>query len=294
MKIFLKAPARLLPSSYKWLTNCGWLPISFHYFQPIIKRDMLPTTYEDLEDPLYGINLDENSQLQLLANFQYNSELEKISLMKKNVLEPYFNNPSFGPGDSEILYNMVRYFKPKRIIEIGSGESTKFVTLAINRNEKESGIKTEHICIEPYEQPWLEQFGIKIIRKRVEELELSIFTKLSNNDVLFIDSSHVIRTQGDVVYEYLKILPSLSKGVIIHSHDIFLPRDYPIEWIETRKWFWNEQYLLQALLSNSPRYKILLTLNYLYRKHKHNLANCCPILKNEGGNPGSFWFKIAE
>jgi len=292
MKIFLKSPARFLPKSYGWFTKCGWLPVKFHYYQPIIKKDMLPTNYENIEDPLIGIDLNIESQLQLLEKFNYSSELEKISVHAKNFLKPDFHNLNFGPGDSEILYSMIRYFKPRKVIEIGSGESTKFVKAGLDENEKETGYKAEQICIEPFEQPWLEKSGMKIIRKKVEEVDLSLFSKLSENDILFIDSSHVIRTKGDVVWEYLKIIPSLKKGVIIHCHDIFLPKDYPLSWIETRKWFWNEQYLLQALLSHSSRYMVLLALNFLNKKHGKKLRNCCPILKKEDGDPASFWFKI--
>lgn len=292
MRVFIKISPERASRSYSWFEKCNWLPIRFHYYQPIIKQDMLPSNYENIEDSLLGIDLDIKSQLDLLEKFHYDSELEKISLEKQNMLEPYFHNLYFGPGDSEILYNLIRYFKPKRVIEIGSGESTKFVKVALDKNENEDGSKAEHICIEPYENPWLEKSGIKIIRKRVEDMDLDFFSQLSENDILFIDSSHVIRTHGDVVFEYLKILPSLNSGVIVHCHDIFFPKNYPLLWIKSRKWFWNEQYLLQALLSNSPRYKILLALNYLYTKHKKNLENCCPILKKENTSQSSFWFKI--
>jgi hypothetical protein len=269
----------------------------FHYYQPIIKLDMLPENYINIENELIGVDLDITSQLNLLGQFDYNEELKRIPLKKTEEYRPYYDNITFQSGDAEILYNMIRYYKPKKIIEIGSGESTKFARLAIEQNRRDTQNETEHICIEPFEQPWLEKLGITIIRQRVERLDLSLFRELSQNDILFIDSSHVIRTQGDVVFEYLNIIPSLAKGVIIHCHEIFFPREYPLIWIDGWKRFWNEQYLLQALLAHSSRYKPLLSLNFLAHHYRSDLEKCCPIFqgkKEKAREPFSFWFQVIE
>jgi hypothetical protein len=118
---------------------------------------------------------------------------------------------------------------------------------AIHENKIESTeYQCQHICIEPYEQPWLEKVDVELKRNKVEELDLSLFNILEENDILFIDSSHVIRPQGDVLFEILEILPILNSGVIIHIHDIFTPKDYLDEWIYQDKKLWNEQYLLEA------------------------------------------------
>jgi hypothetical protein len=274
---------------------------------------MLQQNYNSIENPLIGIDLNIRNQLDLLNKFHYNEELERIPYEKTNESGPYYNSLNFASyTDAEILYNMIRYFKPTKIIEIGGGESTKFIQLAIEQNKQETGNKTEHICIEPFEQISLEKSSLlTIIRERVEHLDLSIFSRLSKNDILFIDSSHVIRTGGDVVFEYLNIIPSLQKGVIVHCHDIFLPSEYPIKWIDERKVFWNEQYLLQALLSHSSRYKILISLNFLTRHYKLNIEECCPMTKRgvKAKEPGlgnkflddarqadasSFWFQVVE
>lgn len=93
---------------------------------------------------------------------------------------------------------------------------------------------------------WLEEVGVSVVRKKVEEVELSFFSRLQGNDILFIDSSHIICPQGDVLFEYLELLPSLNKGVIVHVHDIFSPKNYLKQWLQDEIWFWNEQYLLEA------------------------------------------------
>jgi len=294
VKILLSIPPEKLLYTYNYFIRKGWLPLPFHYFQPIFKVSNLPKNYEEIESPLIGIDLDASSQLALLKNFNYNAELETIPLNKPKDYEPYYRNQNFRSGDAEILYSMIRYYKPKRIIEIGSGYSTMFMLRAIKQNEKYSGSGTELICIEPFERPWLEKLEINIIRKPVEQLDLTLFKNLSEKDFLFIDSSHVIRTHGDVVFEYLNIIPSLQKGVIVHCHDIFLPKDYPLKYISEYKYFWNEQYLLQALLSNSSKYKTLLALKYLSIHYRSCLEKCCPIFKNENEKegPASFWFQV--
>ena len=108
----------------------------------------------------------------------------------------------------------------------------------------------KHVCIEPYEMPWLEKTGVTVIRKKIEDVEISFFSELADCDILFLDSSHIIRPQGDVLFEYLQLLPSLNKGVIVHIHDIFSPRNYSNEWLMGDIRFWNEQYLLEAASKN--------------------------------------------
>jgi hypothetical protein len=101
----------------------------------------------------------------------------------------------------------------------------------------------------------------------------------------------MIRPQGDVLAEYLEILPTLSSGVFVHVHDIFTPRDYLPEWIDTDVKFWNEQYLLEALLANSHRYKIVAALNFLSNNHSQEMKRVCPYLTDDR-QPGSFYFVV--
>lgn len=115
----------------------------------------------------------------------------------------------------------------------------------------------------------------KSCAKGVETVDPAVFFDLKSGDFLFIDSSHVIRPQGDVVHLFLKILPSLASGVIVHLHDIFTPRDYPIEWLAKRVWLWNEQYLLEALLSGGDDWQVLGGLNHLYNGALQELESAC-------------------
>src|SRR5207245_655950 len=105
------------------------------------------------------------------------------------------------------------------------------------------------VSIDPAPRREIAQHADEVIRYRVESFEPSrILSRLDRNDILFIDSSHEIKTGNDVLHLFLNILPSLSPGVIVHVHDIFLPFEYPKEWIVEHRWAWGEQYLLQSLL----------------------------------------------
>jgi hypothetical protein len=279
-----------MPLTDKIYSAVGILPVTDVYYNPLVNpRKHLRHSLRD-DRPLAGIDFNDSAQLNLLSSLKYNDELKSFPLDKTDELSFYYNNPSFAPGDSEFLYSIVRHLKPKRIIEIGSGNSTLMVRNALNANAKENAA-CEHICIEPYEMPWLEKLGISIVRKRVEDVPMSFFETLQAGDILFIDSSHVIRPQGDVLFEYLEILPVLNKGVVIHVHDIFTPKDYLDDWIFTHR-LWNEQYLLEAFLYYNNRFEIIGALNYLYHHHRKSMEDKFPILTQKGaGEPGSFWLR---
>lgn len=268
----------------------GVFPIRDHYYEPLFNLEHL--RYSLRKDRiLTGLDFNIKEQLEILSKFKYGQELSKFPLEKNSKLEFYYHNGSFGPCDAQYLYNSIRLFKPKRIIEIGSGYSTLMAENAINANKQdEVSYNCEHICIEPYECPWLENLKVRVIRKRVEELDIEIFRKLDNFDILFIDSSHVIRPQGDILFEYLEILPILKPGVLVHIHDIFTPRDYLNEWLIDEIKLWNEQYLLEAFLTFNSEYKIIASLNYLKHNYFPEISRACPILQKEpDGEPCSFW-----
>lgn len=290
---FSRLGGRRLPLSRKLLKKLGIYPIRNHYYQPLFDDSQLKKSL-NLTRELPAIEINDKKQLKLLENLIYSKELKEMELdkYKQNHLDFSFqNNGGFCSGDAEFLYQIIRYFKPKRIIEIGSGFSTKIINHAIKMNKQKDGSFTNLKCIEPYEMPWLEDLGVEVQRELVQNIKKSIFDELQSNDILFIDSSHIIRPQGDVLTEYLEIIPKLNKGVIVHVHDIFTPRDYLESWIKEDVRFWNEQYILEALLSNSNRYEIIAALNYLHHSYFMELKKVCPYLK-KNREPGSFYFKI--
>lgn len=163
---------------------------------------------------------------------------------------------------------------------------------AIRQNKKEDTLYScRHYCVEPFEQKWLQNLEIDLIREKVEDIPVSFFEQLKENDFLFIDSSHIIRPQGDVLFEYLELLPVLKKGVLVHIHDIFSPKDYPENWVFDHS-FWNEQYLLDAFLTFNRDYTIIGALNFLRHNYRKQLASKCPIFESQNGRePAALWMR---
>lgn len=276
--------------SRKILLATGVLPVIDHYYEPFFD----PSTFrKPLNDDRFlpGIEMNVDEQLELLSKFDFNQELMTFPWSKTGNLEFCYDNQFFRAGDAEYLYNMVRWYAPRTIIEIGSGNSTLMVMNALRKNrEVNPSYSCEHICIEPYEMRWLEQTGVTVLRERVEMVDPGYFCRLMPGDILFIDSSHVIKPQGDLLAIYLEILPLLRSGVIVHIHDILTPRDYFKEWLVDEMKLWNEQYLLEALLSHTKDFKIIGALNYLRHHHYEALAAKCPVMASEQhAEPGSFW-----
>jgi hypothetical protein len=268
----------------------GVFPITDNFYEPLFNTETLNRSLRD-DRELPGLQLNASHQVGLLKSFNYSSELLEISNLPVSELNYTFLKGAFLSGDSEILYSMIRYLKPKKIIEIGCGQSSLMIQHALKQNcHDDSNYTSEHICIEPYANGWLENLNAKVVRKKVEDVEISFFKSLNENDILFIDSSHIIRPQGDVLYEYLHILPSLNSGVYIHVHDIFTPKDYLNEWLLDGINFWNEQYLLEAFLSNNKDYQIALALNFLKHNYYEDLSSRCPMLTMDR-EPGSFWIQ---
>lgn len=297
--VLMKAVRRFgvwrMPVSKGIFNRIGVYPIRDHYYEPMYNyQKHLRHSLRD-ERNLPGINLNEAGQLAWLGQFDYATELERIPLKPSPGKLFYYNNPNFAEGDAECLYSLIRLKKPKRIIEIGSGFSTMMAREAIEQNRcEEASYSCRHICIEPYEMQWLDAIdGIEVIRQKVEEAEPSLFGQLEADDILFIDSSHVIRPQSDVLTEYLEILPILKPGVLIHIHDIFTPYDYLDHWLIDEVKLWNEQYLLEAFLSCNPQFEIILALNYLSHKHPAELVEKFPMLRGnvEQAEPRSIWIR---
>jgi len=279
-----------LPLTRKLLVAIGVLPIRDHYYEPLFNEKHLRHSLSD-DRHLPGINWNVSGQLALLESLQFGHELSSVPDERPDDLRFHFVNGSFESGDAEYWYNLIRLKKPSRIIEVGSGHSTRMARLAIDRNKQEDpSYSCRHTCIEPYEMPWLEQLNIEVKREKVECLDPSFFAALQENDILFIDSSHVIRPQGDVLYEILQLLPSLNNGVIVHFHDIFSPKDYKQDWVLNKIRLWNEQYLLEAFLTHNPSWSILAAVNHLKHHHFDSLKRVCPRLTTDR-EPASFYIQ---
>lgn len=263
---------------------------STHYYEPTYREADLPVN-TNVDRTLPGIKWNEAGQLATLAQFDFKPELVKLPHDKPSPTEFGYNDTMYGNGDAEIYYSMIRIKKPRRIIEVGSGDSTLIAREAIKANCKDDPeYVCEQTCIEPFEMPWLEATGVTVIRERVETIDLTTFDALRAGDVLFIDSSHIIRPWGDVLRLYQEIIPRVRSKVVIHVHDIFTPRDYPENWLRSERRLWNEQYLLESFLAFNSSFEVLFAANWVWRNHYESLSRACPMLTPKAG-PSSFWFQ---
>ena len=191
-------------------------------------------------------------------------------LERRNKLQYTLFNGMFEWMDARLLHYFLQKNKPKKIIEIGSGNST----LLTYNTKLMFNLDVEIICIEPYPSDYLnklhENGKITLIKSRLEDIDLTIFTTLKENDILFIDSSHVLKLDSDVMFYFTKIFPVLNKNVLIHIHDIFFPYDYPLEWLKKGR-FWNEQYFLYIFLQYNSKFSIKFCNSYSLYKYRNEL-----------------------
>ena len=243
------------PELWRYVESRGYHVTPVHFYQPIPDTRALDATYRP-ESAMAGIDWNEEAQLQLLRDALPLYAEEYQQFFGRFQAEGQFADKQleFKGHDPAVYHGVIRHFMPRRIIEVGAGFSTLVAANAAALNGD-----TEVIAIEPYANDYLNALAadIRLIKRTVQAVELSFFDKLQKNDILFIDSSHIVKAGSDVCYLVLEVLPRLQKGVIVHFHDIFLPFEYPRVWLEDRRMFWNEQYLVQAFLIHNRRARIL-------------------------------------
>jgi predicted O-methyltransferase YrrM len=238
-----------------------------------------------------GVRLDLQEQQRLLATLaEFSSQFDwpEDPVPGRRF---FINNDYFGPGDALILYSMIRHFRPRRIIEVGSGFSS---ALMLDTNDRLGDPKMELCFIEPYPDR-LESLltkedkkSVKLLAMPVQRVPLELFDALEANDILFIDSSHVAKIGSDVNHLFFSILPRLADGVLIHIHDIFYPFEYPREWLREGR-SWNELYFLRAFLQYNSAFEVLLFNGYLWHHSASFIEARLPLMAINPG--GSIWLR---
>ena len=267
-----------------------------HFYDPIPDTRNLPQSLWTRLDEMVGIDMRADQQLRLLDQFQsrFRGEYDAFPAQGSPSHGSYFvNNGTFESVDGEVLFCMVRHFRPERIVEIGAGASTLAAAEAVVRNTSE-GYPCRLTSIDPF-PPTAIRAGVsgltELAEKPAQEMPLEVFTQLQANDILFIDSSHVVRIGGDVVFELLQVVPRLQVGVLVHVHDIFLPAEYAREWVLNQKRFWTEQYLLQAFLAFNSEFEVVWGASYMHLNYPDKLAAAFSSYRSDRCWPGSFWFR---
>lgn len=203
-----------------------------------------------------------------------------------------YDNPAFGPHDATALFSMLLEYRPRRVIEVGSGHSS---CLLLDTSERFFESKLQLTLIDPAldeirsQIPLEDSLGAELIPAKLQDVPISVFEELRENDILFLDSSHVAKTASDVNYYLFEILPSLAPGVLIHIHDIAYPFEYSEEWVLQEKRSWNEAYAVRAFLQYNLEFPILYWTNFAWRVFPEKLWALMPVTQENPG--GSLWLR---
>jgi len=292
----LQFSQRKIRKSSIWLTRFKWYANTLSP-ESIVLLDYPLTlgqryTHEKPHALIY--NLFTDSIPEFFEHLNYFSKLtpwfKKIPINgseSNNPTDPIWENIWFSGLDLISLYGFICKFKPKKYLEVGSGNSTKVAFQAIKDHE----LGTRIISIDPNPRTEINNICDEIIRQPLEKVDLKIFETLEAGDILFIDNSHRLFMNSDVQVVFMDIIPSLKKGVLIHIHDIFLPYDYPKNWINR---YYSEQYVLAPfILYAEEKFEILLP-NYFLSQNQDAIEVISKIYKNENKDfkeptSASFW-----
>lgn len=265
-----------------------------HFYSPIAD----PTDIESRRTAIFrprdsspGIDYRIEAQLALLEALQpYVAEIDYPIDDPLDGTSFFYANDQYPVLDADFLFAALRHFQPKNMIEVGSGFSS-LITADVNRRFLDRGL--HFTCIEPYPRQFLIDGvdGITdLVVSKVEDLDLTVFDRLGEGDILFIDSSHVSKIGSDVNYLFFEVLPRLRSGVIVHIHDIFLPDEYPEEWALHQNRNWNEQYVLQAFLQFNTGWEVIWSAHLMGTKYRRAVQRTFARYPQLGGG-GSFWIR---
>jgi hypothetical protein len=292
MKRLLRRLLKAIPGFDQLLFLRG--AFSGHFYSPIPSmKDIRKNRKAIFGIPreLPGVDLREQQQLRLVETFarEYYRD-QPFRDTRTEGLTYFFRNNAFCHTDAIMLHCMLRHFRPKKVVEIGSGFSS-CVLLDTNRLFLNHSI--ECVFIDPYSDV-LKTLrggnvdGLNIVAKRAQDVPLEFFRELTEGDVLFVDSSHVSKVGSDVNHILFNILPALRAGVRVHFHDVFYPFEYPEEWIFNGR-LWTEAYLLRAFLQFNAAFEIELFPNYLIHFHENFFKQHLPLCLKDSG--GSIWLR---
>jgi hypothetical protein len=291
-----RAAKRALQETFRVGEHMGVHVTLVRYDQPVPDTRTLGHAIWDRRTEMPGVDLNTSGQLELLERLtaRFRSEYDDLPLQSTgSPLEYFIHNGSFESVDGEMLYAMVRDLRPRRMIEVGSGASTLLAAQGLLRNEADGSPPCDYSVCDPFPRVTVRN-GVpgvsRLIAEPVQRVPLEFFESLEADDILFIDSSHVLQIGSDVQFEFLEVIPRLKNGVVVHVHDIFTPAEYPQEWVMKEHRFWTEQYLLQAFLAFNADFEVLWAGSYMHLTNPSRLAASFSSYR-PGSRPGSFWFR---
>jgi hypothetical protein len=276
------------------LANVSYPP--GHFYSPIVDvsdQHAITAVRTRIDAPLpAGIKIDVPAMTSMMKRLAEHHRLFPFPRHQTAGYRFYFDNPFFGCYDASILFSMLLEVRPRRIVEVGCGHSS---CLLLDTNQRFFDGALDLTLIDPSLDDLKHLFGdggsgnARLISSPVQDVAREVFERLEENDILFLDSSHVSKTGSDVNYLMFNILPALKPGVLVHIHDILYPFEYPEEWVLKEKRSWNESYLLRAFLQYNSAFEIVYWNNFAWHRMHEDLGRLMPLcLENEGG---SVWLR---
>lgn len=272
----------------------GYHVSAAHFYSPI------PDTREAADDAwgdrsaLVGIDMRDEAQLALLTELtQWRANYEALPRKANEARNGFFlDNDRFSAVDAEVLYAMIRRLRPSRVIEVGAGFSTRLIDLALADNESDGSSRADFVSVDPYAPADVNLLPkvSRVIESPLQRVDPAAFLSLRSGDLLFIDSSHVLRHRSDVQILFLELIPRLRPGVVVHVHDVFLPFDYPLRWRNGMRRFFNEQYVLQAFLAFNSSFRVMFAARYLAANFPEHLTAAFASFERDL-EPGCFWME---
>ncbi len=266
-----------------------------HYYSPVPSPEEIERDRGRLFGPppreLPGIDLNESGQLELLRSFAGFYRELPFPVDREPELRYWFDNPSYSYSDAIFLYCMLRYARPRRVVEAGCGYSSCVI---LDTNERFLAGRAHCTFVDPYPDLLLgllregDLARVRLLRSRLQDVPLAEFLALEADDILVVDSTHVAKIGSDVQHLFNEVLPRLPRGVYVHFHDVFHPFEYPEDWIREGR-AWTEAYLLRAFLAFNHEFEIVASNTYLERFHREWFERHMPLcLRNEGA---SIWLR---
>ena len=276
---------------YKLGIRLGVHILPAHYYAPVPNIIELERTVDLWAKPsaMSGVHIDLDEQIDNLRRVcaPFQQEFRGNPYYKHAVNQPFRSGRSrfFGYIEAEVLHAVIRHYKPAHLIEIGGGVPSYCTSQAISMNRQDTGVNGHITCIEPDPVDMIKNLDEKLenfalIARPIQDVPLKYFTQLQANDVVFIDSNHVVRSGSEVNYIVLEILPILAKGVLVQFHDIYLPYDYDRDVLRNFT-HPNETALVAAFLACNTRYKILFALSMLHYGRRQEMQSVLPEYQPE-------------
>lgn len=292
LELFIRSDERNTMAEHRDKVGAGELfAPPGHFYSPVVARDEAKKLFDRLStrplpETLPGLDISRESMVARWTELLPHLRAVPLPAHPTPGFRYCYENPAYSYGDGATLYAMIARHRPRQIIEIGCGWSSVCMLDALDR---ELPGQCRITFIEPYPE-LLRQLGQgaidahRLIASPIQDVDLSEFRRLEAGDILFIDSTHVLKTGSDVTYELLHVLPALKPGVLVHFHDVFWPFEYPREWAVDDNRSWDEIYALQSFLSGNRDWSVEFMGNYMTSVEPDRVKRDFPtMLKNPGG-----------